>query len=490
MGADMHQKVAPEPIFDHVRGPAKRLGRLPFGRLRLWWKYAWIRMRAPWPGWLRSVRAISEALSSYYWVLSRLPWRALPKRLLDLLRASRYTTHPQLRRLIRRAVAPYLAGPGSSIWRREQIGLARYQSLGDLRRKELTCSLVLKEPGPNGEKGVLYSSFEYNWMRLLRHYDAARFLSEYYLVGASSGSPVDCVPFAHFAGLARSPIFIGISNFGDIPICRLYSPVIEPVEIMACDWADPADYRPKPHSDRRIDILMVANWLPVKRHWLLFEALREMPRDLRVVLVGRSGGGGRTEERIREECNAFGAKQDIAIYSEIPPEGVRELQCDARISLLFSYREGSCVAPVESMLADSPVGMMSDAHIGSKAYVNEWTGVILKRRGLARSLMEFLDRSSTFRAREWALDHITCHHSTRKLNQQLSRHAAKSGTPWTRDIVPMCWRYVPACIYPEDEGRTRAGAERLWREYGIPVPRPAYQKGIGTIWISPGEPNW
>ena len=353
----------------------------------------------------------------------------------------------------------------------------------------LLCSLVLKEPGPGGEKGVLYSSFEFNWVPLVQHGDAARFLSEYYFVGASSGSPIDCAPFAQFAGLSQDPLFVGISNVADIPICRLYSPVVEPVEIMACDWINPEDYQPKPHAGRKIDILMVASWLAVKRHWLLFEALRDMPRNLRVVLVGRSGGG-RTEDVIREECRAFGAKQDLKIYSEIPPAGVRKLLCDARISVLFSYREGSCVAPVESMFADTPVAMMDDAHIGSKAYINADTGVILRRRGLARSLMHFLDGSHTFHARKWALDHVSCHQSTRKLNELLRRHANKTGAPWTRDIVPLCWRYVPACTYQKDEMRTRAAAERVAREHGILIPRSIYRKGIGTVWISPGDPDW
>jgi glycosyltransferase involved in cell wall biosynthesis len=452
-------------------------------------RHGWLRVRAPWPGRLRSVRATAETLSLAYWVRSRLPWRALPARLLDLLRASRHTRNEQLRRLIGRDVAPYLAAPGAEIWRRERIGIERYRGLVKPSWNQLSCSLVLKEPGPNGEKGVLYSSFESNWTRLIEHFDAARFLSEYYLVGASSGSPIDCAPLAQFAGLSRDPVFIGISNPGDVPICRLYSPAVEPLEIMACDWVDPADYRPKPHAGRSIDILMVANWLAVKRHWLLFEALRDMPRNLRIVLVGRAGKG-RTEQTIREEARAFGAPQDLEIYSEIPPAQVRDLQCDARISVLLSYREGSCVAPVESMFADTPVAMMRDAHIGSKAYVNEHTGVILERRGLARSLMAFLERGNSFRARQWALDHITCHHSTRKLNEQLRRHAGKTGAPWTRDIVPLCWRYVPCCTRAEDEPRIRAGAERLWREHGIQIPRPTYRKGMGTVWIAPGDPEW
>ena len=43
------------------------------GRGRSYWKHALIRIRAPWPGRLRSVRAISEVLSLGYWLRSRIP---------------------------------------------------------------------------------------------------------------------------------------------------------------------------------------------------------------------------------------------------------------------------------------------------------------------------------------------------------------------------------------------------------------------------------
>lgn len=202
----------------------------------------------------------------------------------------------------------------------------------------------------------------------------------------------------------------------------LMRPVVEPVPILASDWINPDDFVPKQRAARTIDILMVADWKPLKRHWLLFEALRDMRHDLRVVLVGRNAPG-RTENEIR--------------------------------------------AVTESLFADTPVAMMAEAHIGSKAYLNPQTGVLLVRRGLARSLERFLDESDRFSARKWAIENISCVKTSARLNTLLRNWAQKTGRPFTEDIAELCWRYVPGYSYPEDEARLAPEVASLNRTYGL-----------------------
>ena len=426
-----------------------------------------IRFRARVFGRLKTNRVISELVALALIAKSRFPGLPLPSRLAAALVAARRTSLPPLRISLRRFLQPYLEAPRAELWRQNQIGLARmYDGFGGLAKRQLTTSLLLKAPGPNGEKGVLYSSFEYNWMRLVLHHDARAFFSEYLLVGASSGSPPDYAAFANLAGLSPDPIFVGVSNPADMAAYQLMSPVIRAVPLMASDWINPDHYAPKPRAHREIDILMVANWLRLKRHWLLFEALRTMRRDLRVVLVGRNATG-RTEKDLRAEAKAFGVRQELEIHTNIPYEEVTRHECDARISLLFSYREGSCVAPAECLFADTPVGMMRDAHVGSKAYINSRTGLLFDRHRLGHALSRFLEESDRFTPRAWALENISCHHSSRRLNELLRDHARSVGQPWTRDLAPLCWRYVPAYVDPADESRMAPAVEELCRRHGV-----------------------
>jgi glycosyltransferase involved in cell wall biosynthesis len=424
--------------------------------------------------WLHNVRekltdngAVSELLAHFYLVKGSLS-RKSGARLDALLKACRWMRLAPSRRLLRTQLEPYLTGSKTNVARQKRVGWRRYYGeFGRIgSRKALTTSLVLKAPAAGGEKGVLYCSFEYNWMRLLAHHDAAAVLDEYYLVGATSGARNDYAAMTAFAGLCADPLFIGVSNLADLELLGIMRPVVEPLPILASDWINPDHFAPKPHRERNIDILMVAAWPRLKRHWLLFEALRDMPRNLRVALVGRDGPG-RTEREIRAEAKAYGVRQDIEIQTNLEVDEVFALQCDARISTIFTRREGSCVAVAESLFAGSPVAMMEEAYIGSKAYINPQTGVLVRRRGLARQLQRFLEESEGYRPREWAIRHISCTKTSQRLNELLRLWSIRTKRPWTTDIAPLCWRYVPAYVLPPDKNRLAPAIEELARKHGV-----------------------
>lgn len=368
----------------------------------------------------------------------------------------------------RRALKPWLEPERVDAWRTHKIGWGRYYgNFGAIdSNRALTTSLLLKEPGPNGEKGVLYCSFEFNWMKLLANHDIRAFLSEYLLVGASSYSPGDHRVLASLCGLSSDPLFLGISNRKDIEQYRLFAPYIQPVPIMACDWVDADDFHPVPHRERTIDILMVAHFAHLKRHWILFEALSRMRPDLRVTLIGRNGNG-RNAQSLRDDAKAFGVRQELTILTNVEFDDVIRHLCNAKVSLVLTRREGSCVSVTESMFADTPVILMQGSHIGSGAYINRHTGRFATRANLPQVLNELIEKPGLCSPRQWATDHISARIASRKLNHILQQHCLSAGQPWTRDIAPLCWRYVPRYLDSIDQVRLRAGVERLRAQHGI-----------------------
>jgi glycosyltransferase involved in cell wall biosynthesis len=435
-----------------------------------WLKNLWHRISADWWEQLTNNHFVVELVAHFYLVKGMLFSRPDARRLEALLKACRWTKVAFSRRWLRTRLEPFLTGPKTDVSRQERVGWQRYYgSFGRIGiQKALTTSLVLKAPGPDGEKGVLYCSFEYNWMRLLANYDAAAVLKDYYLVGATSGARNDYASMTPFAGLSSDPVFIGVSNLADVVPLQILRPVIEPLPILASDWTNPHEFSPKAHRKRTIDILMIAAWSSLKRHWLLFEALRDMPRNLRVVLVGRNDSvTGRTERDIRDEARAFGVRQELEFHTNLEIDDVYALQCDARISAILTKREGSCVAVSESLFAGSPVAMMEEAYIGSKAYINESTGVLARRRGMAQQLQQFLEESERYKPREWAIENISCFKTSERLNNVLRAWSLKTGRPWTTDIAPLSWRYVPAYARPEDKLRLASAVEELARKHGV-----------------------
>jgi len=389
-----------------------------------------------------------------------------PERRLSRLGAAyRRTSFPFLQRLIERRLAPWLQPSTAAIWRRHEIGWAHYEPY--LKDKTLPKSLILKAPRDGGEKGVLYVSFEVNWLRLLRYFDLPRLLNDYYFVCASSSSPPDFRVYWALAHISPDPIFLQVSNQSEVAQHRRLPHGISPLPIMASDWINPDFYRPRPHASREIDILYVAGWSPIKRHWLLFRALRQMRKDLRVVLIGQDMD--RTADDVLREAAAFGVANRLEIIRDASVEVVSDYLCNSKVSIVLSRREGSSMAVPESFFANTPVALVHNAHIGSRAYINAQTGTLVDPAHLARGLSKFLDESSSYTPRAWAMQHITCLQTAERLNAILRAHALERGAPWSQDIKPLCWRPDPIYAHAGDAKLLEPAYAYLAERHGVVV---------------------
>ena len=131
----------------------------------------------------------------------------------------------------------------------------------------LSRSVVLKAPGANGEKGVILSTFEYNWFRLVA--DPGRFealCAEFHLVLSTSWSPTGYHILALAAAQASDTLFVQACNYDEVAKIQAFHPRLRCLETLPCDWLHPDLYRPRAPQDRDIDIVIVSNWAPFKRH--------------------------------------------------------------------------------------------------------------------------------------------------------------------------------------------------------------------------------
>jgi glycosyltransferase involved in cell wall biosynthesis len=331
--------------------------------------------------------------------------------------------------------------------------------------------IILKAPSP-GERGVLLITFEDQWLRLLRHGDRAALARDYELVLSPTWSPPYDLPMAAVAALwPGERIFTLLSNFADEEVYRRFHPKLRPVPLLASSWVDP-EIHEGGAVEKEFDVVMVANFSPYKRHRAFFAALaaaRKQGRKLRVLLAGVPWQG-RTADSLQALANAYGVGDQITIRVNLSDQDLRRAIRSARTAVIFSLIEGSCVAAAECLLLDVPLGMLADAHIGSKAFINEQTGRLLRpgARRTASDLARFVDDSASFRARQWMLDReITFAGSTRVLNAAL-REA--SGGTWTRDLVEH--RHVrlrPRHASPEDAARFAPLYRGFADRYGVSI---------------------
>jgi glycosyltransferase involved in cell wall biosynthesis len=333
----------------------------------------------------------------------------------------------------------------------------------------LEKAIILKPYVGEREKGVLFVSFEYQWLRLLHIPHLDEFARRYDLVLATSSSPPHNAINYLFPVHYPDRLFLLISHQKDIEYLPRLSPNVSPVPLLASNWVDPDAFQPIPFDEKDVDILMVGNFAAVKRHCALFKALRKMPPSLKVRLVGQVVDH-RTADTIRAEARSFGVDDRIdliqdALYRDMPTHFAR-----SKISLVLSRREGSCVVVVESMFADTPVGLLANAHIGSRMFINEHTGRFLTEDDLAAQLMDFLADARHFSARQWALENrISCYGSTERLNAFLRERALAEGGEWTQDIVPHCWQPDPVHTSRQDRIRLEPAYEDVRTRFGIQI---------------------
>lgn len=340
----------------------------------------------------------------------------------------------------------------------DNLWLANKTSWGRYPVREKDCSpwvshaLVIKSPVSKEEKGVLVVWIEYNLIALMRSPRFREILSDYEIIFSTSWSPPDFPLLWAMALIPEADFWLISSNPLD---AKWLSRVPNPLRVLpffASHWIDSERYISNPQPHREYDLLMVSNWAPFKRHWVLFNALRSLPSSWRIAFVGQPEGC-HTVEGAKRLAESFGVTQKIDWFNRIETSRVLELQASAHASLILSLREGSCLVLAECLFANTPIGLLRNAHVGSKAFICSETGMLLDEENLAKDLATLVEksRSGAFQPREWALKHLPASRSSKELNGIMAEHSRTNGKPWTIDITPFCLRSArPEVLFEAD----------------------------------------
>ncbi len=393
--------------------------------------------------------------------------QAIARTITALCTAARLAEDAELERGLQKRIAA-LAG------RLDPSRLDWTEFVADFHDPRITKAAVLKPNLGPREKGVLFVSFEGQWIRLLRPANFRELAERYTVVVAPSFSPPHVLITYAFPAIFPGPVFTLISNPRDLVVFPRMSPNLIAVPLYASSWVNPDLFHPLPKSERTYDLLMVANFAKFKRHHAFFAALRKMPKDLRILLLGQDQDG-RTAETIRETARWYGVADRFTLLSHVPYPEVTKHFCAARAAIVLSKREGSCVAIAESLFANAPAAMLLEAGIGSRAFINEQTGRFLDGANLARDLTDFVQNADRYAPRAWAEANISCYRSTQILNELLKRTAMERGQDWTQDIAPLQWSPDPLLVRPEDRLRLAAERADIQARFGLEIGPAAVQ---------------
>ncbi|AFL89048.1 glycosyltransferase [Terriglobus roseus DSM 18391] len=325
--------------------------------------------------------------------------------------------------------------------------------LPDPTSRRITKGIILKPYVSDREKGVVFVSFENQMARMALATDLARFASRYTLVVSPSWCPPHSVFTYLFPRVYPDKIISLISNRKDLMYFPRMDSKYSMVPLYASNWVDDHEFRPVPKAEKTIDIFMLANFAKYKRHHAFFRALQDVPRNFRIVLNGQSEPG-RSRETILNEAGAYGVRDRFELRENVTDQELHDNLVGAKTSVILSVREGSCVAVVEAMFANTPVGMLEDAEIGSRVFITPQTGRLLRHAGLGAQITDFVNNAHTYEPRRWVEDNgVGCVASSAVLNDALKEEALVAGRDWTEDIATLRWRPNPQYYRPEDAAR-------------------------------------
>jgi glycosyltransferase involved in cell wall biosynthesis len=333
--------------------------------------------------------------------------------------------------------------------------------------RDIQKAIILKPPNGPHEKGVLLVAFEDHWLRLLRHADLERLSRDYHLLLSPTWSPPYDLPMLLAEKMWPGRLFTLVSNLADLDTFARFLPGVTALPLLASNWVNADLFAPQPGLRKEHDIVMLANFAAYKRHYLLFSALRDAPRKMTALLLGVPWENRDADELIRE-ARQYGVEDQVTIRVALPQNELIAALQSARVSIITTANEGSCVAVTESLLADVPVGIFNNARIGSSTFINEHTGRFFSYGDLTAELAEFVTQEQAYHPRRWALTHhIDCKGSTRKRNSSLREKLTRHGEVWTRDIIVHHWRPIPVYYDPADKELMHPFYERFPADYGI-----------------------
>ena len=265
--------------------------------------------------WLRYHPRVRRAICQ--WKL----WRG--RSIVELCAAARLADDTVLEQQIQERIVAAVAqlDPGRLDWT---------EFVPDIGDPRIHKAAILKPFLGPSEKGVVFISFESQWARLLGQKNEREFADRYTVVVAPSSSPHNFVNYV-FPHVYPDPIFTLISNPRDLDVLPRVSSRLIVAPLYASHWVNPEFYQPLPRAERPFDLIMVASWGKVKRHQALFAALRTMPKEMRVLLVGQDQEG-RTADTIRELAGWYGVADRFTILTNQPHREVTKLFCSRSFS--------------------------------------------------------------------------------------------------------------------------------------------------------------
>ncbi|MBE2992898.1 glycosyltransferase family 4 protein [Sphingomonas sp. CFBP 13603] len=175
-------------------------------------------------------------------------------------------------------------------------------------------------------------------------------------------------------------------------------------------------------TPKDVDLIYVAAAQPYKRHDILFDALAQLPRDVRALCVF---GYGEDADALRYRAQEQNLSIEFVGPPGVPIVEVNRLMNRAKFGVVCGIDDGAPAILTEYMLAGLPVLANAELRCGLQFILPE-TGMTVSTNGFADAILTMRETYEEYRPRQAVLERWTWQHSIVRLRAIIQQiHDAK-----------------------------------------------------------------
>ena len=288
----------------------------------------------------------------------------------------------------------------------------------DPRRLYEGVVIVLREPSET-HKGVLLIKYSYYFGLFHQWFDVPAMQTRWILVLEPSWSGYCDEGILSYALLADRVYVLTPERHDEAFLNGIDSGLV-PIPVGANGFTDEAIFSDTPPRHKTFDVVMVASWMPFKRHWRLLRVLSSLRKKGHVLTCALVGYPGLNVEYIQSLVKLYKLEEQVSVFESVPPESVAEILRASRVNVVWSRFEGINRSSVEGMLCGIPVILRSGFNYGQDyKHINSETGQFATERELAEALLRWCRQKTQVRPREWVLGNMSSEISTQTISRTI-----------------------------------------------------------------------
>lgn len=257
----------------------------------------------------------------------------------------------------------------------------------------LKSMAIVQSSANKNNKGIITIAYNYAFPSFMLLFDIQKIQKKYHIVLEPSTARFLMPEILIFDNL-DSKVFVESGEPRDSEFLNRYHSKLIPIPIAANWWLNPNIFKEDESISKEFDIIMVSSFLKLKRHTLLFSAMKKMNimgHKLKAVLIGYSGDI--TKAQLEQEARSYGVYDQVTFIENITPEEVAQYYQQSKVNLLLSKREGFNRSIIEGLYCGVPILLREGFNFGYKyPYIKENSGGYYRDSTLHLDILNMIEK--------------------------------------------------------------------------------------------------